>query len=52
MYTILLLTVNYVSGLYIARPIESVGTPMTPDASDPSNTCLPVRSLISGITDN
>ena len=35
----------YVSGLYIARSIESVGTPMTPDASDPSNTCLPVRSL-------
>ena len=39
----------YVSGLYIARSIESVGTPMTPDASDPSNTCLPVRSLYVGI---
>ena len=39
-------TVNYVSGLYIACPIESVGTP---NASDPSDTRLPVKSLCVGL---
>ena len=42
-YTHNTVTVNYVGGLYIARSIESVGTPMTPDASDPSNTCYQRR---------